>query len=304
MGKLSKSKICGEYIIIDDEKKQEILDLLKNIQKSSLVGSSYSSDKMAIKQLFEKTTEKVEADILLRLTVIDSMYSTQMNRRYYALEDLAKAMFAVRTEKKHSLVYLFTKFAKSPNASLFDYSGGNLFGNRYGIGKDGEEKGIAISLISKYAYFATNYQFPIFDSIVCETLPSLATYLGLQIKKSSFKMRDNTQRVLGAETMVSFVKVINEFISQLSCNISYDALDRLLWFVGKIRRGNLSLVLSKDEYKQYRDYVQNVFDIDKINEETIRSLPFVKPQLVEVFLLAKRLGSLTKYPKKKATSNQ
>ena len=293
---------------------QKILDLTHKILTSGLAGNSYSSHKMAIKKLFEKTETEIEkakeevaiANILLRLTVIDSMYSTQMNRRYYALEDLAKAMYAVQTEKNCSLADMFVEFAKSPDVFLFDYSGGNLFGNRYGIGKDGEEKGTAISLISKYAYFATDYQFPIFDSIVCETLPTLSKYLGLNIEESSLKDLD------GKERMVRFVSVINHFIFQLDSKISYDTLDRLLWFVGKIRRGNLSLILSKEEYRQCIEYLEAqksadtedvVFDIGKINIE-IQSLPFIKPRLEPFFELAKELDSLVKYPNKKKTSKR
>ena len=40
-------------------------------------------------------------------------------------------------------------------ASMFDCSGGNLFRNTYGIRKNGEEKGIAISLTSKYLSYTT-----------------------------------------------------------------------------------------------------------------------------------------------------
>lgn len=231
--------------------KDLIKDILGKIESGGVVGNGYASNKTAISQLFSATSDEKEEDILLRLTVIDSMYSTQMNKRYYALEDLAKAMFAIGTEKNCPLAKLFTEFTMTLDASLFDYRDGNLFGNRYGIGKDGGSKGVAISLISKYAYFTTNYQFPIFDTIVCETLPCLVISLGPQKKKPSLRKKDNKQRILGMETMVRFVSVINKFISGIDSSISYDSLDRLVWFVGKIRRGNLSLILSKDEYVRW-----------------------------------------------------
>ena len=219
---------------------------IKAIADGVLNGSTYASNKRAISQLFGVTSEEKEEDILLRLTVIDSMYSTQMNKRYYALEDLAKAMFTLKTEKGCSLAKLFTDFANAPKASKVDYSGGNLFGNSYGIGKDGEEKGIAISLISKYAYFTTDYQFPIFDSIVCDMLPRLSAYNGFS--------KPEIKGTNGADKMVSFVSEINSFISQcggVGFKVSYDSLDRLLWVLGKIERENLSLVLSKAEYLSY-----------------------------------------------------
>lgn len=291
----------------NDEVKKEILDLIQSIQVKGLSGNNYSMDKTAIRQLFDRTDETVKSDILLRLTVIDSMYSTQMNRRYYALTDLTEAMYSVQNEKNRPLADLFKDFAKTPDASIFDYSGGNLFRNHYGIGKDGNEKGIAISLISKYAYFTTGYEFPIFDTIVCETLPCLIEHLGIQ-KTDDLKIKKSrpNKKYTGDETMVSFVNVINKFISILGSNISYDSLDRLLWFVGKIRRGNLSLVLSREEYDQCIKYLNsrkestedkvrfNIAEIEAEDDDE-PNLQFVKPQLRPFFKLAKVLGSLVKY---------
>ncbi len=291
-----------------EKQRQEIISLLNKISEGNLAGNSYSSDKQAISKLFANTDESIAEDILLRLTVIDSMYSTQMNRRYYGLEELAEAMFALRKEKGLSLVDLFIRFANSPDTSLFDYQGGNLFAQSYGIGKDAESKGVAISLISKYAYFCTNYKFPIFDSIVCETLPCLCTYLGFpkpKLLKVKNKDASNSYRIDGMATMVNLTVAINAFFRELNISISYDSLDRLLWFVGKIRRGNLSLVLSKSEYEccvLYCKETQNnpVFDIAKIDDANIGSLPFVKPELIPFFRLAKTLGTLVKYPKSSA----
>ena len=65
--------------IVDVNRKKEITDLLQTIQRNGLASNSYSSDKQAISQLFCQTSENTEANILLRLTVIDKMiklYST------------------------------------------------------------------------------------------------------------------------------------------------------------------------------------------------------------------------------------
>lgn len=286
-----------------EKQRQEIIFLLNKISEGNWAGNGYYSDKQAIENLFAKTDEREKEDILLRLTVIDSMYSTQMSKRYYGLEDLAEAMYALQEEKGLTLKNLFIRFAESCDASLFDYQGRNLFANSYGIGKDAGSKGVAISLISKYAYFCTNYKFPIFDSIVCETLPRLRSYLGLpkrKLLKVHNKDKSNSYRIDGMATMVNFTAAINAFFQELNIPVSYDSLDRLLWFVGKIRRGNLSLVLSKSEYKKSVEYCGKVlhismFDIEKI--EKIESLPFVKPELIPFFRLAKTLGTLVKYSK-------
>lgn len=273
-----------------ENRRREIKDLLHKILGGSLVGSSYSFNKQSIKNLFKQTNEDTEEDILLRLTVIDSMYSTQMNKRYYGLEDLANAMYTLKTEKGCSMAKLFIDFAKTPDVSIFGYSGGNLLENNYGIGKDGEQKGTAVSLISKYAYFATEYQFPIFDSIVCETLPSLCGYLGVELEcMSKYSLKGD---------ITAFVKAINEFFHKMKIDICYDSFDRLVWFVGKIRRGNLSLILSKDEYLGWTKIhkIENeedvVFDITKDSYGDISTFlnPKNKDLMEQFFKIAKELG--------------
>ena len=306
--------ISGEEIA---HRKELILAIFQDIQ-TLFAGSGYTSNKRAISKLFENTNEyvvanenknkeEIKADILLRLTVIDSMYSTQMGKRYYGLDDLAKAMYAVQQEKHRPLKELFVDFAASPceKSSLFNYKENehNLFGDKtYGIGKhDKKPKGLAISLISKYAYFTTGYKFPIFDSIVCEMLPVISAYIGFSIKKASLKARD------GMKSMEKFVTAINTTIQKLEQwtgkSISYDSFDRLLWFVGKIRRGNLSLILSKEEYEQFIDYLNEVkidsFDIEKID---VNYLPFLNSgsPLKRFFQLAKELDSMEKSLKNKS----
>lgn len=86
-------------------------------------------------------------------------------------------------------------------------------------------------------------------------------------------------------------------IQKLGGNISYDHLDRLLWFVGKIRRGNLSLILDK---KQYRDTIETYMDLNSdskyifdIETVDLNKLQYLKNNkiLFEFFKLAKKIGS-------------
>jgi hypothetical protein len=181
------------------------------------------------------------------------------------------------------------------DASLFDGKANgkpfNLFAERYGIGKDGSEKGVAVSLISKYAYFETGYRFPIYDSIACEMYPRLWNYCGwAKSEMPKLTLKDSNQQMLGDATIVAFTKGIDELIVRLGDDISYDHLDRLLWFVGKIYRGNLSLVLNKKDFEwcsnnwKERDKEKNFV----ISKEDIEEAPFCKnnPRLWAMFLLA------------------
>lgn len=239
---------------------QEIFALL-NTNDVYQGDSGFTADKDAIVRVFNGTNGSDKADLLVRLTLIDSMYSTQMSRRYYALDELAEVLAKLAEGKKDKLEKDFLAFAKNPekHLKLFDFTeieGGkkvakNLFSECYGIGKDGEDKGVAISLISKYAYFLTGFKFPIYDSIACEMYPLVCHFCGwneLEKKKLTISKGGKVQ---GAETMISFVNAINSLMAKLGCKgANYDLLDRFLWFVGKIRRGNLSLVLTREEYEK------------------------------------------------------
>ncbi|MBR4996827.1 MAG: hypothetical protein IKY84_03035 [Bacteroidaceae bacterium] len=214
--------------------------------------SGFSADKDAILKVFEITRQETKADILIRLTLIDSMYSTQMSRRYYALDELAEFLVGLSEGKQGKLRQMFLNFAKDPvkNNRLFNYNKSNLFSESYGIGKDGSDKGVAISLISKYAYFETNFQFPIYDSIACEMYPLVWINCGFDKKSMPKLIHSENGKVVGDTTLIEYTKAINLLIEKLDCKeLNYDLLDRFLWFVGKIRRGNLSLVLSREEYE-------------------------------------------------------
>ena len=216
--------------------------------------SGFSAGKEAIMQVFKTTSDCLKQDIFIRLALIDSMYSTQMNRRYNALDELAGALEKLSKGKEGRLKQLFLDFAINPDRMVeeFNYDEINLFSESYGIGKDGEDKGIAISLISKYAYFETGFKFPIYDSIACEMYPLVWKSCGFGDNRPQWRISANINNY-GLKTMVEYVKAINVLIVKLGLNHNekkYDHLDRFLWFVGKIRRGNLSLVLSREDYKK------------------------------------------------------
>lgn len=277
---------------------KELQNLFKLLSKKDVEGKSgFSVDKDAILKVFEKTKEETYMDILARLTLIDSMYSTQMSRRYYALDELASVLVTLSMGKPGTLKQMFLDFAKAPEANLskFDYSvnkkqESNLFSECYGIGKNGKDKGVAISLISKYAYFETGFCFPIYDSIACEMFSLVWTKCGFENKNRPKLIYQENGRVLGDKTIVEYVKAINLLIEKLNCSeLNYDLLDRFLWYVGKIRRGNLSLVLSCEHYKKTVSDKNGTFNIEDVD---INKLDYLKkdPLLLEFFRLAKFYG--------------
>ena len=272
---------------------KKLLNLFEKIHSEKKNESGYSLGKSTILKVFKATDGYSHEDILARLTLIDSMYSTQMSRRYYGLEELAVALADVHNRK--NLEEVFLDFLKDKDLKPFELRNSkkvrtNLFIEKYGIGKNGEDKGSAVSLISKYAYFETKFKFPIYDSIVREMYPRVWNYCGFpKSEMLEFKYND----------MTSFVEMINLMISKLnSTYVNYDSLDRILWYVGKIYRGNLSLVLSRKEYDAFAEKFTKIkggkkefaFDIAEVD---LKSLPIKKDSLVfDFFALAKELKEL------------
>ena len=268
-------------------------NIFAKLKEAEQDNSGYSLNKATILKVFNATNTYTTDDILARLTLIDSMYSTQMSRRYYGLEELAVALADVHNRK--NLEEAFLDFLKDKDLKPFELRNSkkvrtNLFIEKYGIGKNGEDKGKAVSLISKYAYFETEFRFPIYDSIVREMYPRIWNYCGFpQSEMLEFKYND----------MIRFVEMINSMISKLnSTYVNYDSLDRVLWYVGKIYRGNLSLVLSREEYDAFaKKYTKSkdgkkVFAFD-IATVALESLPIKEDSLVyDFFVLAKELKKL------------
>ena len=256
--------------------KEEIRELIDKITKQSLAViekdnvkyAGYYINKKVIKNIFDLTKDISPDYILARLTVLDSMYSTQMNKRYYALDALKFAISPFYDPKSFKtfserLIEFCNKFEDEDILKLFN--------GKYGIGKDGNEKGKAVSLISKYAYYETDFNFPIYDSIVRERFAGFWKYC-------DFEKNELPPIILNS--MTSFINAINNLLTKLDYignNKPYDALDYLLWRLGKIIRGNLSLVLKKEDYKDLMDKIKA-----KRGEEGKFTFPEDKKILIDI----------------------
>ena len=283
----------------------KLRQLIKHIQDSrkeksaDYMNSGYSANKAAIMRIFAKTKPDDKTDILARLALLDSMYSTQMTKRYYGLEELADALYLVGTDSIDNGVLkdktirerfiqllndndLHKQFMYDKSKSIDkDCANGNvvnLFSEKYGIDKEGEDKGTALSLITKYAYFETRFKFPIYESIVKEMYPLIVRYCDFNINNKEFD-----------ETIMSFLKAIKLLRNKVAynvCSLSFDDLDCMLWTVGKILRGNMSLVFSMDQYKKYgKD-----FNIRCWSKEQIESAFKENTYLLQFMLFAKELS--------------
>jgi hypothetical protein len=226
---------------------KERLDLTKELVKDC----PYKTQKDKISELFSITKNDIKEDILLRLIVIDSCYSTNMNRRFFGFEELTELI--IKIESKYELdedinVIEFT--GKTNLKQLID---------PVGIYKNGKQKGHAFSLISKYLYFRTKFNFPIYDSLVFDGL------IEEKLIKSHKKPNSDYFKILS--------RIKNIY------NISFDDLDIYFWVCGKIRKGSLSLIISDVE-----SYIEFIKDLNLWGRADIKSVGFDK-------LIAKQLKS-------------
>ena len=196
---------------------------------------NFYTHKDVLRSIFRNTSQIYsKTSILSRLTFLDIVYSTQMNKRYYGLEALSEKIFETFNNDQ-SAIESFKEFAKNPVEGKVL----NLFDSNYGIHMNGNNAGKAISLISKYAYFLTDYQFPIYDSIVKEMYPKVVAKYYPELQNESINL----------DKIESFVSAINS-LNQISKIHNYDKLDSLLWLTGKINEGNISLILNRNEYEE------------------------------------------------------
>ena len=289
------SNLDDEKIIINEvsrQRKEEINKIITDfpselasvnqdsiyLMNKRIIQSSFNKENIGRKDLFDT--------IMLQLTLIDSLYSTQMNKRHYGIAELAEVLTIIADGSFECLKEKFLRFLldEKHSSDIFDFKFkncgchhfnkfSNLLTESYGVGKNGKPKGHAISLISKYAYFLTECRFPIYDSVVKEVYPLIWKYL----------LFTKCPRI-NTEDLPAYIIAIDCLRKELGNNVSYDSLDIFLWYLGKIKRGNMSGILSVDDYIKYG----TSFDIKNVN---LNSLPFLKPGSVtfNLFSLAQKI---------------
>lgn len=188
-------------------------------------GTEYIREREMIDGIFKMTRKSVlKETIHMRLTVIDSFYSTNMNRRLFGINDLSGEILSIGNED--ALLQEIIKYKKNEKSEI-----DKLLEKKYGIHKNGNEGERARSLISKYLYFVTGHNFPIEDTLVKVNLENVIKYYALEVKSDN----DILKKIL-------FICAQN--------NLQFDEFDNFMWLLGKINKGSLSLVTNKDSYTQ------------------------------------------------------
>jgi len=190
--------------------------------------TQYLSNKAIISTLFkDQITNDFENVVRNRITIIDSYYSTQMSKRLYGIDELAKAITVYSDNELKNETSIFLN--NPDKLSVIN----SLFSKEYGIDKSGKPFGKSISLISKYIYFLNDGNFPIYDSLAIDSYKLLKKN-NLIISKTTIKEKN----------YFAYMKQLN---SDTNIN-SYEKLDNLLWLIGKLSKGSFGILMDKEKY--------------------------------------------------------
>ena len=239
---------------------------------SSLQQATYNDQRTLISNIF-KGREYTMGNVMLRLVVIDSLYSTNAAYSYFSFEEMAEKICEIENESvAQDYFYSVALTGKDPK---------KLFSEPYGIRKNLADGSMQMSLLSKYAYYCLLQEpkkyplgFPIYDRLAKEAYPTVCKMLGIEKKRSLPALETPT-----ISEYIECIEQLRESIfgrsKELFCGYQqYDILDAYLWRMGKFEDGNLSLLLGR---KDYDCFVKNLGLEAKNNEDD----PSYRKRMVE-----------------------
>ena len=208
--------------------------------------TSYLQQRAMLERIFKNTSKQYDyTSVKLRLTVLDSLYSTNANYTYFSIDDMAYEICKLGTEQ--DAIDYFNGIALGGK----DTKG--LFSKKYGMHKNCTPGNRQQSLMSKYAYYQLHIQnvnayplgFPIYDSLVLKIYPKVCNILGMK-KCIKLTLIENYVSALNGVRQ----KIFNSQLPQYGLQ-QYDLLDAYLWRMGKIDGGNFSLLFNKCDYERF-----------------------------------------------------
>ena len=248
------------------DNKQEILALIKNfiipvLKFENTSGNavnntldeqqfSYVQQRAMINQIFATTSgdNYNTQSIMLRLIIIDSLYSTNAAYSYFSFEEMANAIKGLGNEEDAAeYFYGLVKDKKDDMQKLFS--------KKYGIRKNLKDASKQMSLMSKYAYYVLLQNpkkyplgFPIYDSLAIKMYPEVCKKVGI----------NEPQKITESTSINEYIELLNTLREKLFTDTKlfngyqqYDLLDAYLWRMGKLDEGNYSLLFNKDDYEKF-----------------------------------------------------
>lgn len=164
--------------------------------------------------------------VYLRTAVINQFYATNLNMGHYRIDEMALSLCALGDD-----LTLREKFVN------FDNDISDLFQKQFGIFSNGHTAHRAISALSKYAYFLTNYNFPIYDNLA-------------KVSFSALRNRNfHTINTWVDSNIADFLQKMNS-LNTISGINDFDKLDNLIWLYGKlVNSPNLALIVNSNVYR-------------------------------------------------------
>ena len=230
----------------------EVIVLCELEKEKSLEEADYMNQRTLISSLFGEGYGK--GQIILRLTVIDSLYSTNAGYSYFSFEEMADKILSLG-DRTSARKYFYS-------VALTGEDKKEVFSEPYGIQKNLSEGAKQMSLMSKYAYYELlqdrqSYPlgFPIYDRLAKKAYPTVCKMLGLSF---CYNLPD-----AGTPSIKEYIASINQIRKELFDSNDlfvvsgkqgyqqYDILDAYLWRMGKFDEGNLSLLLGRNAYIQF-----------------------------------------------------
>ena len=224
---------------------KSIIPALKNESQSKEVDGhfSYTQQRAMINQIFSTTSGEKNYNvsaIMLRLIVIDSLYSTNAAYSYFSFEEMAEKINNLGTEK-NAAEYFYDLVKQKMSDSQ------KLFSTNYGIRKNLTAGSKQMSLMSKYAYYVLLQNpdeyplgFPIYDSLAIEMYPKVCEKLGVVCDKK-IKNQNNSiiiEQYIEALNRVRQAIFVEDNNTDFEGYQQYDLHDAYLWRMGKLDNVN------------------------------------------------------------------
>ena len=235
--------------------KEQITELMRTIVKeelrkepSSLQCVTYNNQRALINQIFS-LQEYNKGTVILRLTILDSLYSTNAAYSYFAIENIANEILKLGNEEQAR--EYFNQVVLEENDSK------GIFSIHYGLRKNLSNGSLQMSLLSKYAYYVLGQDknkyplgFPIYDRLAKEAYSIV--YKMLEIEPSEeLSLTEDTPIEVYIKALKQLKNTIFNHDNLFEGYQQFDVLDAYLWRMGKFSHGNLSLILNKEEYEKF-----------------------------------------------------
>lgn len=248
--------------------KKSIRSILDTIITSELLAEDkdlcevdYNNQRALISSLFEGDYNK--GLIILRLTVIDSLYSTNAAYSYFSFEEMAEKIYSIGHVGKDAAAKRRAARDYFYNVVLTGKDPEGVFSEKYGIQKNLSEGSMQMSLMSKYAYYELMQDkdsyplgFPIYDRLAKLAYPTVRKMLG---EKDYYSMSEletpSIKKYITCLTQLRKAIFDNDKLyAPANCETKYqqfDILDAYLWRMGKFSDGNMSLLLGRNDYIRF-----------------------------------------------------